>query len=263
MEETQFRTASQVIFFELQAALKWYLKRSHNEPQKQLINSVIEAQLIMLSPFCPHLCEETWEAIGKNRFISTAAWPVVHKQRIHKELNIQEEIVGTVLSDIGSVLKLIKKEPQKITLFVSLPWKYKLFEKLSLLMEETKNPKILLQQIMEDKEMKKYGNDISKFLPRLVSSGKITPALASDDAELATLHSAKTFRKRVWLQSGNFESSKLRSSKSCAGCSWKTSDIGGVNYSSVSFILKNKAITMICSARSKRSIFMTVNKFSL
>ncbi len=196
MEETQFRTASQLIFFELQAALKWYLKRCHNEPQKKLINIVIETQLIMLSPFCPHVCEETWEAIGKKRFVSAALWPAAQKQRINKELNLQEENVRTVLADIGSVLKLIKKEPQKITLFVSLPWKYKLFEKLFDLMQETKNPKIILQQIMEDKEMKKYGNDISKFLPRMVSSGKIMQALASDDAELSTLHTAKSFLEK-------------------------------------------------------------------
>ena len=75
----------------------------------------------MLSPFCPHVCEETWEAIGKKGFVSAATWPVAQKQRINKELNVQEGIIRTVLSDIGSVLKLIKKEPQKITLFVSLP----------------------------------------------------------------------------------------------------------------------------------------------
>jgi hypothetical protein len=30
----------------------------------------------------------------------------------------------------------------------------------------------------------------------MVSAGKITPALASDDAELATLHSAKSFLEK-------------------------------------------------------------------
>ncbi|MEK6920824.1 MAG: class I tRNA ligase family protein, partial [Nanoarchaeota archaeon] len=196
MEETQFRTASQLIFFELQGALKWYLKRCHNHPQKTLMNHIIEAQLIMLSPFTPHICEEIWETLGKKGFICEAQWPVVNKQKIQGDLEIQEEIIKTVLGDVTNVLKLIKKQPQKITLFVSVPWKYQLYRLVHMCMETTKNPKVIIQQVMEDKDMKKHGNDIMKFLPKIISSGKIIESLKNDDAEVSTLHHAKTFLER-------------------------------------------------------------------
>ncbi len=193
MEETQFRTATQLIFFELQNALKWYLKRSHATPNKKLINTVIETQLILLSPFAPHICEEIWEKIGKKGFISNAQWPEVNKNKIKKELDIQEDIISTVLIDITHVLKLINKKPKKITLFISLPWKYALFQRLKQLIQDTKNPKIIMQQLMADKELKQYGNEIMKFVPKLVNTGKVTAPLKNDDDELHVLHSAKSF----------------------------------------------------------------------
>ncbi|MFA6887959.1 MAG: leucine--tRNA ligase [Candidatus Woesearchaeota archaeon] len=196
MEETHFRTATQLIFFELQNALKWYLKRCHGVPNKKLINLIIETQLILLTPFTPHVCEEIWEKIGKKKFISDAQWPNIDQTKIKPELDIQEEVIRTVLTDITHVLKLIQKKPTTITLFVSLPWKYILFEKLKIMMKDTKNPKIIMQQLISDKEFKQYGNDIVKFIPKLVTSGKITIPLKSDEEELHVLHNAKSFLEK-------------------------------------------------------------------
>lgn len=194
MEETQFRTATQLLFFELQNSLKWYVKRSHDEPNKKLMQYVLETQAILLSPFAPHLTEEIWETIGKKGFICQEQWPVAMKQKIKPELEIGENIVRNVLSDVGSVLKLIKKEkPSKITLFISLSWKYTLFGRIQELMQGTKNPQIIIKAIMEDSSLKQHGKDIMKFLPRLLSSGKVPPTLSSDDEELNVLHHAKKF----------------------------------------------------------------------
>ncbi len=194
MEETLFRTASQLIFFELQHALRWYMKRCHNEPQKKVMNEVIEAQLILLSPFAPHLCEEIWETIGKKGFVSTAMWPATEKKKIKEELDISEAIVEHVLRDVSSVLKLLKKEkPENITLFVALPWKYNLLTTVQRLMKKTRNPPVVLQAALADKDMQCYRKEIAKFLPKLVSSGKIPSFLKTDEEELKVLHHAKQF----------------------------------------------------------------------
>ena len=196
MEETQFRTATQLIFFELQNVLKWYLKRCHGAPNKKLINTIIETQVVLLSPFTPHICEEIWEKIGKKDFICNAQWPQTNKNKIRPELDVQEDIIRTVLTDITHVLKLINKKPTTITLFISLSWKYVLFEKLKVMIQETKNPKIIMQQLMADKDMKQYGNDIATFVPKLVTSGKISAPLKSDEEELHVLHSGKSFLEK-------------------------------------------------------------------
>jgi len=192
LNETMFRTASQLLFFEIQQAVKWYLKRSNGEPNKVLMMKIIESQLIMLSVFSPHICEEIWEKIGKKGFISTADWPKIEVKKIRKELDVSEEIIKNVLGDISSVLKLIKKEKaEKITLFVARPWKYKLFGIVKDVMKDTMNPKIIIQHVMEDESMKKHGKDISRFLPKLV--GRMPQFLDSDEEELKILHNAKKF----------------------------------------------------------------------
>ncbi len=194
MEETMFRTATQLIFFELQYALKWYMKRCHNEPNKKLIKEIVEKQLIMLSVFCPHICEEIWEVLGKKSFISVASWPVVDEKKIRKDIIISELIIRNVMKDVIKVLKLIKKNtPTKITFFVALPWKYHLFHTIRKMMIDTRNPKIILQHVMSDQNMKQYGGVISGFLPKIVSSGNIVPFLKSDDEEVKVLHHAKQF----------------------------------------------------------------------
>lgn len=193
MEETQFRTASQLLFFELNAAFKWYLKRTHSNPNKKITRAIIDAQLIMLSPFAPHIAEEIWESLGKKGLIAQQQWPVLQRNKIQQEIHTQEEIISAVLTDVASVLKLVKKEPQKMTLFVALPWKYSLFQKLRHLMKETKNPKVLLPALLQDQELKKYGQEITKIIPRLLSSGKLPSHLATDTLEQNTLYKAKQF----------------------------------------------------------------------
>lgn len=37
--------------------------------------SVIEPMLILLSPFCPHICEELWQKLGHTTTIADAKWP--------------------------------------------------------------------------------------------------------------------------------------------------------------------------------------------
>jgi leucyl-tRNA synthetase len=194
MDETIFRTANQLIFFELQHAVKWYLKRCRNEPHKALMKQLIESQLIMLSVFSPHICEEIWEKIGGQGFVSVAAWPEIDEKKISPHLDISETIIRSVLQDVVSVKKLIKQEKTtKITLLVSLPWKYQLFGMIQELMKDTRNPKVILGQVMADTGMKQYGKQISKFLPRMVASGKIPQFLENADEEFKVMHHAKKF----------------------------------------------------------------------
>ena len=41
-----------------------------------VIKEAVEALVLMLSPFAPHMCEELWERTGHAGDLSTARWPV-------------------------------------------------------------------------------------------------------------------------------------------------------------------------------------------
>jgi leucyl-tRNA synthetase len=191
MELSMFRTAIQKGYFDLQRSVKWYLKRA-GEGNKELMNKIIETQLIMLTPFTPFICEEVWEKIGKGGFISVANWPKFDEKKINIELNQKEDFISGVMEDIRAVLKLVKKDtvdnkPSKIRLFVSNDWKYLMFKELGKLLEKTRNPGEIMKKLMGMDELKKYGKDISKFVPKLVGGGKMPSFVSSVEEEYGFL----------------------------------------------------------------------------
>jgi leucyl-tRNA synthetase len=193
MEETLFRSASQNAFFALHNDVNWYMRRCKNNPNKELMQKIIETRLLLITPFCPCMCEEIWSKIGKKDYISLASWPKIDNKKINYELDLKEKVIENTMEDITSVLKLVKIKPEKITLFVSLPWKYELFKLLAKKVKQTRNPKEVLGFIMQNSKMKKYGKEISKFVPKLVTSNRVPEKVASANEEVLWIKDAKVF----------------------------------------------------------------------
>jgi leucyl-tRNA synthetase len=169
MDKTLFRSALQKIYFEMQQVIRWYSRRCNDEPNKEVMRKLVESQLIMLSPFTPHVCEEAWESLGKKGFVSLAGWPECDESKI---LPVDTEAsIRTLLDDIRSVLKLAKLDkPSKIKLFTSPSWKYELFMMVRDKLAETQNPKEIIAAVMTT-DLKKHGQDVMKIIPRLIQTG--------------------------------------------------------------------------------------------
>jgi leucyl-tRNA synthetase len=116
MEETMFKTAVDKGFFEMQRALKWYLRRT--KPNKQVISNFIEMQTKIIAPFAPHLAEEIWSELKKKGFISIAEWPSVDESKILVSVEAEEQQLQKSIDDIRQILKLVGKEAKKIFLYV-------------------------------------------------------------------------------------------------------------------------------------------------
>jgi leucyl-tRNA synthetase len=193
MEETMFRSALQAVYFELNNAVKWYTRRC-GEFNKDVMKKVIDAQIRLLCPVVPFICEEIWEKIGGKGYLSLANWPTSSTKKIDSSLDAGEELVRHVVNDIITLKKLTKIEKlSKVTLFVSLPWKYKLYSELAKLITKTRNPGEVLKSVMSKAEFKPHGKEISKFVPKLVGSGKVPTSVSSEKVEFAYLGEAKSF----------------------------------------------------------------------
>jgi len=169
MEETRFRSALQRSYFDLQNALRWYLRRART-PNQTTISNLIETQLLLLAPFTPFICEEIWEKIGKDGFISVAPWPEANNRAINPELDAAENLVRATHGDITTVIGLAKlKNPKEILLFVAAPWKYALFDKVRETLEESREFSVVMGAVMKDPGLKRYGKEISKLLPSLIN----------------------------------------------------------------------------------------------
>lgn len=195
MEQSLFRSALQSAYFELQRALRWYGRRAI-EPNNALMNKIIETQLLLLTPFAPFICEETWEVIGKKGFITNASWPK-YDEKINLDIILAENIIKDTIDDINSVLKLTKiTKPSKIQLFASEPWKYKLYKILKKEIKETRDFKVLIGKVMADSEVKKYGKEATKIIQRIVKSGKGLNDVLSHELEYKSLVESKDFLER-------------------------------------------------------------------
>ncbi|MBN2367783.1 leucine--tRNA ligase [Candidatus Woesearchaeota archaeon] len=190
MEQTMFRSALQKAYFDMQRILKWYLRRTSDKPNKKVMEKVIETQALLLAPFCPFVCEEIWEAIGKEGFIASSGWPKHDNKLIRKELDILEKTVETVVQDISAVLKLIKKDKaERIKLIIAPAWKYQLYDVLAKI--ETKDFSQAMKEVMKHKGFQKHANEISKLLQKFVRTG--VEKATSQDKEFKTLAEARDF----------------------------------------------------------------------
>ncbi|MBI5391777.1 leucine--tRNA ligase [Candidatus Woesearchaeota archaeon] len=191
MEETCFRTALQKIFFEYSNTLKWYLKRTNNLPNRELMQKAVEDQVVMLAPFAPHICEEVWKTLGKETFASNARWPEADEQKINLELEQAEEYITNVVGDVKGVLNFVKIEkPGSIALFVSPSWKESIFKTLKEEIKKTRNVNDLMNLVKgtgHEKEM-------SKVIVSLVKNpGKFPVLITSPAEEYKILHENKSF----------------------------------------------------------------------
>ncbi|MFH2021265.1 MAG: leucine--tRNA ligase [archaeon] len=205
-EETLFRSGVQYAYFEMQNALKWYMKRCMNNPNRQMINKFIETQTLLLAPAMPFICEEIWESIGKKGFISTADWPKTREVK----LDNREDFIKTTMDDINQVLLLLKmKTPKKIKLIVAEQWKYDLFALIKKTMGTTRDFKVIMGEAMKDEKYKPHSKEVTLIIQKTLKSG--LSDVLSQKEEYRILHESigflgNEFKTEVVLE--NAEDSK-------------------------------------------------------
>jgi leucyl-tRNA synthetase len=208
-----FKSAVQSAFLDMQRHLKWYIRRTNGNCNKELISQFIEVQLKLLAPFTPHFAEEAWEAIGKKPFIANAEWPGFDADKINEEADIGEALIEQLLNDINSVLKLAKIEkPKTLKLFVASEWKYQLLAKLKKVMEKTRDFREIMSKVMSG-ELKKHGEEIAKLLPRHIKAGSV-PETLERAKESRILKDALDFLKAEYKCDVKIDSEKSEETKS-------------------------------------------------
>ncbi len=169
MEETNFRTAMQFGYYEMQRIVKRYFRRTNNTPHKELMNFFIEVQLLLLVPFTPHVCEEIWHTLDKKGFISKHPWPIANESTIDQKKIAVEEMIDQILGDVATVKKLAQIEkPKEILIIVPELWKYNLYAFVQGALFETRDVGKILKKVMEQDYLKKHGQDIAKILPKVI-----------------------------------------------------------------------------------------------
>ncbi|TET91091.1 MAG: leucine--tRNA ligase [Methanomassiliicoccales archaeon] len=169
MEQMNHRTALKICYFDLQREWQWYLRRTSNTPNSKLLEDFVKTETKLLSPFVPHLCEEIWEALGKEGYISRASYPESKAEEIDRVAERSEEFLKSNLEDIREILKVTKIVPKKIVLYLSPDWKNKVYLwAIQLAKSQDLSMKTIMEKASADDELKEKTKVISQFAGKVV-----------------------------------------------------------------------------------------------
>ncbi len=95
--------------------------KPQTEGDKGALKEAVEKLLVMLYPFSPHICEELWELIGKEKLLAETPWPAVDEEALkEEEVEIPVQVNGKVRAVVSipsdaeeeEVRSLVLKEPK-------------------------------------------------------------------------------------------------------------------------------------------------------
>jgi leucyl-tRNA synthetase len=175
MEKLAVRKAIHTIIYELDQDFQWYQKRTAELGEKRRVNvdhlvgEVIDAQVRMLAPVAPHVCEELWELMGGKGFVSFASWPSVDESKVDVVAEENEKLVTSVLEDTQNILKATGTVPKKVCYYVSAEWKWETWlNALEKSVAGKITQKDLMKDLMAKPELRAKADKVSKFVGQMV-----------------------------------------------------------------------------------------------
>jgi leucyl-tRNA synthetase len=172
IEKLSVRKAIHTILFELDQDLQWYQKRAKTTPKAattHVMNDVLKAQILMLSPFAPHTCEELWERMGGKGFVSLAPWPKPDRTKVDVKAEESEMLIATLLEDTLHIIKATGITPKKVFYYTAAGWKWKAYLKA---LEKSLGGKIeqgsLIKELLKDADLKGKAKEIADFVGKII-----------------------------------------------------------------------------------------------
>ncbi len=177
MEELKVRKTIHSALYNLNGDMDWYRKRvdhyrdipERSEGIKYVEWQVLDTQVRMLAPFTPHLCEEIWEMMKGEGFVSFAEWPDVDEKLVDKESEEMEQIIQTSMEDIHKITQVTGISPEKIHFYTADGWKWKIYLKgLEMAKRDELDIGNLIRESFKDEEMKARSKDVPPFVRQII-----------------------------------------------------------------------------------------------
>ncbi|MEM2912186.1 MAG: leucine--tRNA ligase [Candidatus Bathyarchaeia archaeon] len=177
MDMLAVRKAIHTILYELEQDFQWYQKRikdQKNNPERKVainyvFSEVVNAQIRMLAPVAPHICEELWEKIGGKGFVSLSSWPTVDEAKLDVKAEENEALIMGLLEDTQNIFKATNIMPKKVFYYVAAPWKWKIYR---MALEKSAAGKIvqkdLMRELMKDSELRAKAKEVADFAGKIV-----------------------------------------------------------------------------------------------
>jgi len=184
MEELTVRRAIHALFYNLNQDLQWYLRRvaverNNNKRERTIqwvLSRVQDAQVRMLAPFTPHLCEEIWKAMGNKGFVSLASWPEFRVEEVRTDIEELESVISACLEDVSNILKVTGIKAGKVYFYTAADWKWKIYQKaLTLSKAGSLDVGTLIRESLKDEELKKMPEAVAAFAREIAEDVRKLP----------------------------------------------------------------------------------------
>jgi len=126
LEEMKIRKALSVALLDVWNDIRWYLRRAE-KPRYDTLKMVFETWIRLVAPFIPFAAEELNSRMGNKGLITTADWPSVVDFPLDEEAEVSELLVAKVIEDARNLLKIIKEQKTRLTIYVSSDTAYGFF----------------------------------------------------------------------------------------------------------------------------------------
>jgi leucyl-tRNA synthetase len=185
MTELKVRRTIHAALYDLNGDLDWYGKRvstrrdraDRNNAINYVLRKVVDAQVRLLTPFTPHLCEEIWEAMGGEGYVAFAPWPTPEPELVKPEAEELEQSIRDILEDVQKIVKVTGIKPTKISFYTATSWKWKIYLRALELSNEGKlDIGTLIRDAFKDEDMKTRAKEVPAFARTVVEDVTKTPA---------------------------------------------------------------------------------------
>jgi leucyl-tRNA synthetase len=202
IEKFIIREALHNILYLMDNDLEWYEKRKLAK-NKSIFNSYlkefIETRIKLLSPFAPYFCEEVWEIMGNDSYVSLAHWPEIDQSKIILKSEDNERLIQSIIFDIQKITKVTKMVPKKISIYTASSIKCTLYRKILDRIQRQATPNFgqIMKEFVNDNEVK----DLVKRTPDLVK--KIIDDILSESVDVRERRmKIDSFDEKIPLEDG-------------------------------------------------------------
>ncbi len=160
VENLKTRTALENALYEVWKDFRWYMRRT--KPHQPTVRKALKIWVRLLAPFIPHLCEELWEKMDGESFVSLASWPSRDEAPQNLEAEELEGMLRLLLEDTKHILRVTGIKPSKICYYTAASWKWEAY--LEALRRGKAEAGSVVKEAMAKPEARKLGKQVVKMV---------------------------------------------------------------------------------------------------
>lgn len=204
LNQIRIREAANLIYYVLEEYIKKYLdiiktkNRCFDENFKHVIAYVFDSWIRMMAPYTPFFAEEMWRTIGGEDFIIKTSWPTIDSKYFSPQALLSMEYIDRLINDIREIIRVRKREPKKIMVYVVSPDKYAILRRAIKYIMSGKTMREFIRDTVVDVTNKRKAAIIARKVYELASS---LPSHLRDLILSTELDEKKAIEAlRVWIE---------------------------------------------------------------